>query len=77
MRETRWLLPVLCVAWLALGGMIGWLVGWTFGLARGKELARMEPPRVGLLHFRDGWIQTVHAESPSEAIDQLVSGAGR
>lgn len=55
----------------------GYIAGWMRGFSRGRELERMQLPERGELHFRDGHIVEVVADSPLDAIERVARINGK
>lgn len=58
-------------------GACCYLAGLYRGFRQGRERERMEVPRHGAMHFRDGQIRELRASNPHAAIDRLLSGQER
>ncbi len=73
-----WFYFVAFLSMAGLGGILGFLYGWTQGLARGRELQSMEPPPHGVMHhWKGNAIREIRAVSPDAAIDRLLRDAAR
>lgn len=76
-NPDTWMLFLAMLAVSAGWFTVGVVIGWTRGVARGRELQSMEPPSKGRMHFRDGGVVQVPATDASTALDRFIRDSAR